>query len=291
MEKHRVSIIIPNYNRKGDLERLLPSVAKQTFEDYEVIIIDDFSPDRSAVEYIRDFIKNHRNMRLVQNTENIGFVKTCNKGITLANGDYICILTNDTQVAGDFIERNIEIMDADSSIGVLSSIIVDKDGNNWFSGGSLKGGIPTLLRDDFQGVRSVDFVAGTACFYRKAVFDKIGLLDEHLVMYHEDVEFCWRVRSKTDYKACVFGERLVAHYAESPSLASKQVPYYLHRNYILLLRKYSPKSIPRALLFYLREIGNLAIVSVMKRSPLPFLSSRHIIRGILAGLTDKNKVQ
>ena len=169
--KYRVSIIIPNYNRKRDLERLLPSIANQTFDDYEVMIIDDCSPEKSVLEYIKSFIKDHKNMHLVENVENIGFVKTCNKGIKLSSSAYICILTNDTEVAKDFVKRNVQILDADSTIGVLSCVIVDQNGNNWFTGGSLKRGIPKLFKDDFHGVRVVDFVAGTACFYRKELFD------------------------------------------------------------------------------------------------------------------------
>jgi len=284
---NKVSVVIPNYNRKRDLERLLPSIASQTFDDYEVIIIDDSSPDKSAVQYIKDFITNHKNMCLVENTQNIGFVKTCNKGIRLANSEYICILTNDTDVTKDFVARNAAIMDADNSIGVLSSIIVDKEGKNWFSGGSLKGWIPVPLRDDFQGVRQVDYVAGTACFYRKDVFDKIGLLDESLVMYHEDVEFCLRVKHETNYRSCMFGEKLVTHYVESTSLVHRRVYYYLHRNHMLLLKKYSPKSIPRVLLYYMREIGNYLFVSLSKLRPSYLLLVPYVIKGILDGLIRK----
>jgi len=61
------SIVIPNYNGSECLRRLLPSVAKQTFPNCEVIIIDDCSPDRSVIDYIRAFIGDHANMRLVEN--------------------------------------------------------------------------------------------------------------------------------------------------------------------------------------------------------------------------------
>lgn len=284
---NKVSVIIPNYNRKRDLERLLPSIAKQTFRDYEVTIIDDFSPDKLAVEYIRGFIQDHKNMRLVENTENIGFVKTCNKGIKLSNADYICILTNDTEIAENFIQRNVEVMDSDSSIGVLSCIIVDKEGNNWFSGGSYKGWIPAWTTDDFQGVRSVDYVAGTACFYRKEVFDKVGLLNEYFVMYHEDVEFCLRVKTETNYKTCMFGEKLVIHNVGTADLATYKATYYMHRNLIFISKKYSPESIPRVLLYYLREIANLLLVSVLKLNPKYLLHIPHIIRGSLDGLIGK----
>jgi GT2 family glycosyltransferase len=289
MEKgnYRVTIIVPNYNGREHLAGLLPSISNQTFDDYEVIIIDDFSPDSSVLEYIKTFIKDHENMRLVENTENMGFVRTCNKGIRLASGDYVCLLNNDTEVKSDFVERNVEIMDADSSIGVLSCIIVDKDGNNLFSGGSLKRGVPVYLRDDFEGVRSVDFVAGTACFCRREVFDKIGLLDEHYFMYHDDIEFCLRVGTKTDYKVCMFPEKLVTHYTDytAPSLSRSKYYYYLSRNLILVSRKYSPKYLymPKILLLHIpRQIINLLIR--LRFSPQSFLLSLHIIRGALDGI-------
>lgn len=285
-DRYKVSIIIPNYNGKEHLKRLLPTIASQTFDGYEVIIVDDFSPDESVLEYVESFIKDYENMRLVRNTENMGFVRTCNKGIRLSSGDYICLLNNDTEVKSDFVERNVQIMDSDGYIGVLSCIIVDKDGNNWFSGGSLRGGIPVNLRDDFQGIRSVDFVAGTACFYRRVVFDKIGLLDERYFMYHEDIEFCLRVKNETDYKVCMFAEKLIAHYPVL-SLSMSKYYYYRNRNLILTLRKYYPKHvyIPKILLFHVpREIVNLLISSILGLRPKSFLFLLHIIRGAFDGL-------
>jgi len=281
---YSVSVIIPNFNRKGDLERLLPSIADQSYDDYEVIIVDDFSPDRAAVEYISDFIRDHKNMRLVENKENIGFVKTCNKGIKLASSTYVCILTNDTEVARNFIQRNVEIMDGDSSIGVLSCTVVDRDGKTWFSGGSLKGWIPARLTDDFQGVRDVDYVAGTACFYRREIFEKVGLLNEDLVMYHEDVEFCLRVRNKTEYRTCMFAEKLVTHNIGSNTLFTGRVVYYLHRNLILILRRYSPESIPKVLLIFLREVLNLILISLLRLRPSHILLIPSIASGTVVGL-------
>jgi len=287
--KYKASIVIPNYSRKKDLERLLPSIASQTLNDYEVIIIDDASPDKSVAEYIKDFVRNHEDMRLVENTENRGFVRTCNKGIKLSNADYICILTNDTEVASNFIQRNVEIMDADGSIGVLSCIIVDKDGKIWFSGGSLKGWFPTSLKDDFQGIRSVDYVAGTACFYRRDVFDKIGLLNEDFYMYHEDVEFCLRVNRLTAYKTCMFGEKLVVHNVGAGDSLPYKAIYYMHRSLILVSKKYRPKCIPRILLYYAREMANLLLVSVLKLNPRHLLYIAHIFKGTIDGLIEKTE--
>ena len=289
---NKVSIIIPNYNGKEHLGILLPSIADQTFNDYEVLIIDDCSPDKSAVEYIMSFVKDHKNMRLIENERNMGFVKTCNKGIKLASGEYICILTNDTEVAGNFIQRNVEIMDADSSIGVLSCTIIDKDGNNWFTGGRFEKGFPFNLTDDFQGVRTVDWVAGTACFYRREVFDGAGPLDEGFFVYHEDIEFCLRVRSKTNYKVCAFSDKLVTHY--SGGSMGRRMSYYLTRNHILLVRMYCPKYLPKVLAYRFKE--TLKSVGSPVRLSLRYFAWRAIItinaiRGIVDGLIGKRGKQ
>jgi len=286
--KPKVSIIIPNYNRKDHLERLLPSIADQTFDDYEVTIIDDFSPDREAVEYIKTFIKTHKNMHLVENPENLGFVKTCNKGFSLATGEFICLLTNDTDVTRDFVEKNVRIMEANRSIGVLSCIISDEKGNIWSSGGRLdKGWLEMNRRDDFEGIRPADFAPGTACFYRKDVLDKVGLLNEYFVMYHEDVDFCLRVKHQTDYRICMFSDKLVAHYVQERGLWSKQKCYYLFRNLLLALKQHSPNAIPRILASYLKVMATFGYLFLRMRDPGYLLLTPYIIKGTVHGLIKK----
>ena len=245
-EKIKVSIIIPHYNQKECLQRLFPTIADQTFKNFEVIIIDDCTPDKETISYVREFIKDRPNMHLVQNTVNMRFVKTCNKGITLAKGEYICLLNSDTELKNTFVQRNVEILDSDPTIGGLTCVVVDQYGQNWFSGGRYRRGGPSNLQDDFQGVRSVDFIAGTAAFYRKDVFEKVGLFDENYIMYHEDVEFGLRMRRHTDYRICTFSDKLVAHILV-PSIPRSDVWYYGSRNEVLLSKRYAPLCLPLAI--------------------------------------------
>jgi hypothetical protein len=288
-----VSVIVPNYNGRQHLERLLPSIADQTFLNYEVVIIDDCSPDRSVIDYLRAFIGAHGNMRLVENEENIGFVRTCNKGIRLSAAKYVCILTNDTEIQPNFLQECVSAMDKDDSIAVLSPIVTDKNGKIWFSGGRYKGGIPVKLTDDFQGIRPVDWVAGTAPFYRRDVFDKVGLLDESYFMYHEDVEFSFRVTRRIDRRVCMLGEKLVIHH-EGFSLPRSQTYYYTTRNLFLLLRQYRrnrmyPVYLMNLVFLYVpRSIVLYVVLSVRQRSLKAFLASfrsLRMIRGAFDGLT------
>jgi len=266
----KVSIIIPHYNQTQFLGTVLPSIANQTSRDYEVIIIDDCTPNKEAVEYIKTFIKDYKNMRLVENTQNMRFIKTVNKGIRLSNGEYICLLNCDTEVKSNFVERNIEILDSDPSICGLSCIIVDRYGSNWWSGGSCKEGFPVNLTDDFEGIRPVDFVAGTAAFYRKEAFRKIGLFDESYLMYHEDVEFGLRIKAETDCRACAFSDKLVVHYQVN-SIPGAEVLYLLDRNQIFMIRRYFPRLLPRVILRYFTDKTKELVDDILGLHPWLFL--------------------
>ena len=284
----KVSIIIPHYNQKECLERLFSSLANQTFQDFEAIIIDDCTPDKATVPFIEALIKNKPNMRLVRNTENMRFVKTCNRGIRLARGDYICFLNSDTGVNNNFVQRNVEILDADTSIAGLSCIIINQYGGIWFSGGQYRRGAPFNFTDDFSGLRPTDFVAGTAAFYRKEVFENIGLFDENYIMYHEDVEFGLRISAQTNYRLFMFSDKLVTHYL-APSIPRAEVNYYTRRNRILMSRRYAPKYLLELIFcIILRDVCVRAILSPLGQLwRRPSLSLRFAIssmKGILDGL-------
>jgi GT2 family glycosyltransferase len=269
-EKVKVSIIIPHYNQKDCLQGLFPNLVDQTYKDFEVILIDDCTPDEATIDFVREFIKDKPNMHLVQNSVNMRFVKTCNRGITLAKGEYLCFLNSDTTLKNNFIQRNVEILDSDATIGGLTCIVVDKSGQNWFSGGRYSNGFPTNLKDDFQGLRLVDFIAGTAAFYRKEVFDRIGLFDENYIMYHEDVEFGLRVRQLTEYQLCTFSDKLVTHLIIH-SIPGLNFIYFESRNLILLSRRFAPQYLPKLIISILwhaaaRFIG--ASLSILTLKPL-----------------------
>jgi len=179
----------------------------------------------------------------------------------MARGEYVCLLTNDTEVTPDFLERHVAALDADPSIGVLACIVVDPAGGTWFSGGLFRRGRVTSLRDDFAGVRTVDWVAGTAPFYRRRALEQAGYLDDDFVMYHEDIDLCLRVRAG-GYKVCMLGERLVTHHVltvdggvETDIAKLHRLRYYGHRNHILLLRKHCPRYLPGVLAVHVWDVA------------------------------------
>lgn len=89
------SVLIPLYNNERYIEGCINSVINQTFQDFEIIIIDDFSQDNSfkIANKISNLYKNK--IRIYKNENNLGVYKTLNKCLKLSNGKYICILGSD----------------------------------------------------------------------------------------------------------------------------------------------------------------------------------------------------
>lgn len=124
----KVSIIIPNYNYLKYLPQRLDSVFKQTFTDYEVILLDDSSTDGSA-EYLREQAICHPQVtHCVLNEKNTGnpFMQW-EKGISLSKGEYIWIAESDDYCKPDFLERMVSLLDTnpDASYAMCGSNLVD----------------------------------------------------------------------------------------------------------------------------------------------------------------------
>lgn len=115
----QVSIIIPNYNHALFLKQRINSVLNQTFQDFEIIILDDGSIDIS-----KDIIEQYRNhpkvSRIVYNRQNSGGVfKQWIKGIEMAKGVYVWIAESDDYAAPTFLEQTVGVLEKDNSAGMV----------------------------------------------------------------------------------------------------------------------------------------------------------------------------
>ena len=126
----KVSIIVPNYNHARFLTQRLESIFNQTYQDFEVILLDDGSTDNS-VEILEKYGKNDKVSALIFNIENSGSTfKQWVKGIDLARGEFIWIAESDDFAEPDFLERLLEQFKNNSDVGLIYSHIrwVDKSG-------------------------------------------------------------------------------------------------------------------------------------------------------------------
>lgn len=114
-----VSIIVPTYNREGYIERTICSVKSQTFEDYEIIVVDDASID-NTVDVVKNAAKSERRIKLIQSERNGGVSAARNLGLKSATGKYVLFLDSDDEVYETAIDKLIikgNITEADFVIG------------------------------------------------------------------------------------------------------------------------------------------------------------------------------
>lgn len=121
-EKKSISVILPNYNGKKLMEQYIPSILdalKFSRIDFEFIIIDDCSTDDS-VGFIE---QNYPNITLLKNEKNVGFSKTCNKGIFVATKDLVFLVNSDVKVSENFFENQFQYFHDETTFGVMGCIM------------------------------------------------------------------------------------------------------------------------------------------------------------------------
>lgn len=124
-----LSIIIPNYNHAVYLKQRIDSVLNQSFQDFEVIILDDCSPDHSR-EVIEEYRNHPKVSHIVYNDNNSGSTfKQWQKGIELAKGEWIWIAESDDWADTDFLKDLAPYLKDDVSFAYVRNSIVDSDSN------------------------------------------------------------------------------------------------------------------------------------------------------------------
>ncbi len=112
----RISVVIPCYNQGEFIDDAVESIFAQTFQDYEIIIVNDGSTDRLTQRKLAGF--NFPHVRVVH-TGNEGLAAARNFGIEIAQSEYILPLDADDRIAPGFLELAIDILDRDSDVGAV----------------------------------------------------------------------------------------------------------------------------------------------------------------------------
>ena len=124
----KISVIIPVHNGEKYLKETLESIIHQTFRDFELLVIDDGSTDRS-LQIINDYAKTDDRITVYQNIENKGIAFTTNFGIGQAKGNFIAVSDQDDISFPERLERQIKYFEQHPEIHVLGAQIINTDPN------------------------------------------------------------------------------------------------------------------------------------------------------------------
>jgi glycosyltransferase involved in cell wall biosynthesis len=209
-----VSVIIPTYNRAHLVDRAIRSVLDQTYQDFEIIVVDDSSTDNTK-EVVNSF-KNEQ-VTYIRHQVNKRVAAARNTGIRAAKGEYIAFVDSDDECLPQRLEKQVEVFQRGSSeVGVVYTdhYRIDKEGGkHHFSA-------PTIMPEDGLAWRkALDYPSigvGTA-MVRRTCFNTVGLFDER-IPYFEEIEFY--VRAGKHFYFYHINEPLMNCYEGEESLRS-----------------------------------------------------------------------
>ena len=265
MRQKLVSIVIVSYNGKYLLNSCLNSLYAQTYENIELLVVDNASSDGS-VEFIRD---NFKDVTIIEQKENLGFAKGNNVALKLARGEYVAMLNNDAIAEKEWLSELVNAMELNRRIGICASkilfynnrdiinstgICIDKAlGFTWDRGFGDKDG------DKYREKCMVFGACAAAALYRKDMLDQIGLFDEDFFAYHEDVDLAWRAQLY-GWK-CIYVPTAIVyhHFSATAGTNSPLKEYFSSRNRIwLIIKNYpSPQIYRYGFLIFSAMFGHL----------------------------------
>lgn len=196
-----VSVIIPIYGKIEYTMHCLASIGNNPPKmPFEVIVVDDCSPENSA-----EVIERVRGIRLLRNSENQGFIRSCNAGAKVARGEYLYFLNNDTEVVKGWLDELLRTFSEFPGTGLVGSKLVYPDGRLQEAGGIIWQDGSAWNFDRFQDpslpvynyAREVDYCSAASIMLPKPLFTELGGFDEHyLPAYCEDSDLALKTRDK-----------------------------------------------------------------------------------------------
>lgn len=242
----QVSIVIVNWNRKALMAECLRSLERQTFTDFELILVDNGSTDGSL-----DSLGTFRlpSITTICNPENYGFARAVNQGIKAARGRYIALVNNDAVLDRRWLEEMLGGISRDSRVGICGCKIlfldrphvIDKVGHLISRDGQNYGrGHGTVDQGQYESVEEILCPDGAAAVFRAEVFESVGLLDEDFFAYTEDIDI--GLRAQLGGWKCLYIPSAVVFHRQSATLGpySPQKIFLVERNRICLVFKLFP---------------------------------------------------
>ena len=228
MNKPKISIIIIHYNTPHFLKTCLDGIFGQTYENIEVIFIDNNSLDREGIEFVLETysknpeLRHNKSLAVIDNADNLGYAKAANQGIRFALDstnessnenqlpEFLVITNPDIIYSPEYFEKIVERIEKDSLIASITGKVykydfANKKPTNIIDTVGLFAYKSRRIIDDGQGVEDVGQfdeeqevfgISGACPLYRRSALEdvKIGdeYLDENFFMYKEDVDLSWR---------------------------------------------------------------------------------------------------
>jgi len=307
----KVSVNLVTWNGERYVLDCLKALFNQTYKDYSLLIIDNFSTD-NTVEVIKE---KYPHIKIVEHRENHGFAKAHNQAVHWTKSDYVLMLNQDIILESRFIEKLANFMDGHPQAGAVTGKLMswqNKQKTNYIDSAGLAIyknhrivdlGSGEMDNGQFDKDQEIFGVSGAAPMYRRQALEDVvengQFFDEDFWMYKEDIDLAYRLRwrgwqSWRMPKAIAFHDRSVS--GPAANLTDRQVAsnrkqkpkfanFHSYRNHRYLLLKNVPKlnwrirlyEIKKFLYILFAEQGSLRAIKEIRHNKKKFLDKKKYI--------------
>ncbi|MBR6285393.1 MAG: glycosyltransferase family 2 protein [Bacteroidaceae bacterium] len=252
MENKRVAIVILNWNGAEMLRRFLPSVIESAGDIARVIVADNASTDESFSLVESEF----SSVEIIKLDKNYGFADGYNKALAQVEAEYYVLLNSDVEVKTGWLEPLVSIMDEHQDVAACQPKILSFKNRSLFEYAGASGGwidylgypfcrgriFDAVEKDEgqYDTVQDIFWATGAALMIRSADYRKVGGLDGRFFAHMEEIDLCWRLRSRGRRILCI-PESTVFHVGGATLKKENPRKTYLNfRNNLLMLYKNLP---------------------------------------------------
>ena len=204
--RHKVNVVILNYNGVDFLESYLPSIQYSCSDDFKITVIDNASTDDS-VAFLEEW---YPEIELVILPKNYGFAEGYNRGTKDLDNEYLVLLNSDVEVTEHWLDTMIEFMDNNPHVAVTSPKVLSMEKKNTFEHAGAAGGFMDSLAYPFCRGRIFEsceidenqydtpiemfWATGAAFVIRNSVWKNFGGFDGSYFAHMEEIDLCWRIK-------------------------------------------------------------------------------------------------
>lgn len=270
----RIAVVILNYNGAEMLRRFLPNVLENSPEA-NVYVADNGSTDNSVETMKREFPQ----VPLILFDKNHGFAEGYNLAIGKVEEEYALLLNSDVKVSPRWLQPLIDYMDANADVAACQPKILSYRNMSYFeyagaAGGFMdKWGYPycrgrifgTVEKDEgqYNSISDVFWATGAALMVRREIYIDNGGLDSRFFAHMEEIDFCWRLRSRGMRIVCI-PQSYVFHIGGATLKTTNPKKVYLNfRNNLLMLYKNTPQSNLECIMRFRKIFDNVAALKFL----------------------------
>jgi GT2 family glycosyltransferase len=278
----KVSVVLLNYNGKHHLEEYLPVLLKHTTDSFvEICVIDNASTDDS-ISFLQ---QNYPQVRIIRLSKNFGFSGGYNRGLQEIKATYYVLLNTDVEVTSDWLYPMVNYLDTHTDVQACQPKILSYRDRRYFEHAGAAGGfidkygypfcrgrVFTDVEKDngqYDSVIEVFWATGACLFIRADTFHHLGGFDDDFFAHMEEIDLCWRLKSRKGKVVCV-PQSIVYHLGAGTLQVENPHKTYLNfRNNLFMLYKNLPTKNLLTVFFVRFFLDYLAAVKMFLTGEFP----------------------